>query len=293
MSSQFDEFFEDLFSEAMAYDGKPAARDRQFVHYVLGKTYERRERAWQETSRELVDYVQEKTSFVFGEKTGFGIVRISYTYAVIRWDKEIFWKEIDPTECSFVIEEAKNNRRFADVTVLPIVLSEKVGGLDQEIESSEVHEVVFGQVYIDRCLSKVKQLLRDPSFVPHRFYEGNSVWFESEDLARQISNLSEEEVKKLHVDSNERTSGDVNLWRFKGDVGYLVTGVFSAQLSFIVRRNKSHRFIFEVPSRHRKELLEFARRHNAYIPTMESQDNVSVPVSLDNLLRADNGDTKL
>jgi len=39
--------------------------------------------------------------------------------------------------------------------------------------------------------------------------------------------------------------------------------------------------------------LEFARRNNAYIPTMESQDNVSVPVSLDNLLRADNGDTKL
>ena len=293
MPSQFDEFFEDLFSEAMAYDGQPAARDRRFVHYVLGKTYERRERAWQDTSRELVDYVQEKTSFVFGEKTGFGIVRLSYTYAVIRWDKEIFWKEIDPKVFSSVVEDAKNSNRFADVTVLPIAISEEVQRLDQEIEPSEVHEVVFGQVYIDLCLSKVKKLLGDPSFVPHRFYEGNSVWFESEDLAQQISSLSEEEVRKLHVDYNERTSGDVNLWSFKGDVGYLVSGVFSAQLSFIIRRNKAHRFIFEVPTRHRKDLFEFARRNNAYLPTMETEDNVSVPVSLDNLLRANNGDTKL
>ena len=125
----------------MAYDGRPAARDRRFVHYVLGKTYERRERAWQATSRELVDYVQEKTSFVFGEKTGFGIVRLSYTYAVIRWDKEIFWKEIDPKDFSSVVEDAKNSNRFADVTVLPIAISEEVQRLDQEQRNALIASV--------------------------------------------------------------------------------------------------------------------------------------------------------
>ena len=103
MPNQFEEFFEEMFSHAMSYKGDPVMKDLVFTHYILGKPHEQRALAWKNTSRELVQYVQSKTSFVFGEKTGYGIIRISYTYAAIRWDKEIFWKEIDPLECSLAV----------------------------------------------------------------------------------------------------------------------------------------------------------------------------------------------
>ena len=150
----------------------------------------------EEYEQELVQYVQSKTSFVFGEKTGYGIIRISYTYAAIRWDKEIFWKEIDPLECSLVIEEAKNNMRFADITVMPITKTENSRLIDEEFESTDVHEVVFGQVYIDQCVSKAKALFAD-LFQPHGRYEDETVWFEDEELGKQFSSLSEKKVKEL------------------------------------------------------------------------------------------------
>ena len=290
MSSQFDEFFEDLFNEAMAYDGEAAARDRQFTHYVLGEIHKEHRQAWQETSRELVDYLQGKASFVFGKRTGFGIIRLAYSYAVIRWDEEIFWKQIDPVECSLVIEEAKNDSRFADVTVLPLTKSEETKVVDEDLETSEVHEVVFGQVYIDRCLATVKRLLGDPSFVPHRVYEGDFIWFENEELGKQFSVISKDELRKLHADKNQKSSGGHNVWFNKENLGYLVTGVFSAQLSFLV--DGRHQFIFDIPVKHRKNVVEFSKLNNAYIPTVETKDNVAVPISLDTLLGVISGDTK-
>ena len=291
MPKEFDQFFESMFNEAMVYGGRAAIRDRQFTHYVLSGKNERTERAWQETSRELVDYVQTKASFVFDERTGFGIIRLAYSYAVIRWDEEIFWKQIDPIECSLVIEEAKNNNRFADVTVLPIAISEEVRQVDEEVETSEVHEVVFGQVYVDRCMSRVKQLLADPSFSPHCVYEGDFIWFENEELGRQFSSLSENEIRKLYTRKIQRSSDGSNIWNDKEDVWYLVTGVFSAQLSFLI--DQRHQFTFEIPIKYRKDLLEFAKLNEAYVPTVETKGNISVPVSLDSLLRANSGDKKL
>ena len=290
MYSQFDEFFEDLFNEAMAYDGEFAVRDRQFTHYVLGKIHNEHRQAWQETSRELVDYVQARASFVFGERTGFGIIRLAYSYAVIRWDEEIFWKKIDPVECSLVIEEAKNDSRFADVTVLPLTKSEETKVVDEDLETSDVHEVVFGQVYIDRCLATVKKLLDDPSFVPHCVYEGDFIWFENEELGKQFSVISKDELRKLHADKNQKSSEGHNVWFNKKNLGYLVTGVFSAQLSFLVDRR--HQFTFDIPVKHRKNVVEFSKLNNAYIPTVETKDNVAVPISLDTLLGVISGDTK-
>ena len=190
MPNQFEEFFEEMFSHAMSYKGDPVMKDQVFTHYILGKPHEQRALAWKNTSRELVQYVQSKTSFVFGEKTGYGIIRISYTYAAIRWDKEIFWKEIDPLECSLVIEEAKNNMRFADITVMPITKTENSRLIDEEFESTDVHEVVFGQVYIDQCVSKAKALFADSSFQPHGRYEDETVRLEDEELGKQYSILS-------------------------------------------------------------------------------------------------------
>tara|TARA_S200000501_G_C20504323_1_gene604032 strand:- start:78 stop:443 length:366 start_codon:yes stop_codon:yes gene_type:complete len=119
---------------------------------------------------------------IFSEKTSFGIIRFSYTYAVIRWDKEIFWKEIDSSEFSLVIEEAENNMRFADITVMPITKTENSAVVDEDFESTDVHEVFFGQAYLDRCVSKAKALFDDPSFEPHGRYLEGSVWFEDEAL---------------------------------------------------------------------------------------------------------------
>ena len=286
MPNQFEEFFEDMFSNAMAYSGEAAVRDRQFTHYVLGRTSKRRERAWQETSRDLVDYVQAKASFVFAEKTGFGIVRLTNTYAAIRWDKEIFWKEIDSAECSLVIEEAKNNGRFADVTVLPIPKSDFVRQSDDDFESCEVHEVVFGHFYIDRCLSRVKELISDPSFIPHRAHNGEYVWFEDQKLGDQLSQLSDEDLERLRQASQSKSNYFV-----RGGVGYQITGLFSAQLSILL--DSRQQFVFEVPTKYRNELIEFAKSNHAYLATLASEDNVSVPVSLDNLIRAANGESEL
>ena len=46
-----------------------------------------------------------------------------------------------------------------------------------------------------------------------------------------------------------------------------------------------------MPSKRREELVQFAKANDAYIPTLDI-DNVSVPVSLDNLLRVPKSDPK-
>ena len=289
MPNQFEEFFEEMFSHVMSYKGDPVMKDQVFTHYILGKPHKQRAHAWKNTSRELVQYVQSKTSFVFGEKTGYGIIRISYTYAAIRWDTEIFWKEIDPAECALVIEEAKNNMRFADITVMPITKTENSRLIDEEFESTDVHEVVFGQVHIDQCVSKAKALFADPSFRPHGTYEEETVWFEDEALGKQFSNLPEEKLKELRdatISKREISSDNKNV---KGNLSYVVTGLFALQLS--IRLGGAHQFTFEVPSKRREELVQFAKANDAYIPTLDI-DNVSVPVSLDNLLRVPKSDPK-
>jgi len=289
MPNQFEEFFEEMFSHAMSYNGDPVMKDQDFTHYVLGKSHEQRALAWKNTSRELVQYVQSKTSFVFSEKTGYGIIRFSYTYAAIRWDKEIFWKEIDPIECSLVIEEAKNNMRFADITVMPITKTESSRVVDEDFESTDVYEVVFGQVYIDQCVAKAKTLFADPFFEPHGTYEGESVWFEDEELGKQFSSLSERKIKQLRDATVSKRPIFPEKNRVEGDVSYIVTGLFALQLS--IRLGDAHQFTFEVPSKQREELVQFAKGNDAYIPTLDIE-NVSVPVSLDNLLRVPKHDPK-
>ena len=290
MPNQFEEFFEEMFSHAMSYKGDPVMRDQDFTHYILGNIHEQRALAWKNTSRELVQYVQSKTSFVFGEKTGYGIIRFSYTYAAIRWDKEIFWKEIDPLECALVIEEAKNNMRFADITVMPITKTENSRLIDEQFESTDVHEVVFGQLYIDQCVSKAKALFYDPSFRPHGKYEEETVWFEDEELGKQFSSLSEKKIKELRNATISERKVSTDNSNVKGDLSYVVTGLFALQLS-IHLEGGAHQFTFEVPSKQREELVRFAKANDAYIPTLDI-DNVSVPVSLDNLLRVPKSDPK-
>ena len=65
--------------------------------------------------------------------------------------------------------------------------------------------------------------------------------------------------------------------------------LFALQLS--IRLGGAHQFTFEVPSKQREELVRFAKANDAYIPTLDI-DNVSVPVSLDNLLRVPKNDPK-
>ena len=87
--------------------------------------------------------------------------------------------------------------------------------------------------------------------------------------------------------SKRKISSDNN--NVTGDVSYVVTGLFALQLS--IRLGGAHQFTFEVPSKRREELVQFAKVNDAYIPTLDI-DNVSVPVSLDNLLRDPKNDPK-
>ena len=59
------------------------------------------------------------------------------------------------------IEEAKNNMRFADITVMPITKTETLN-LSMRNLNQRTFMIVFGQVYIDQCVSKAKALLPTP-----------------------------------------------------------------------------------------------------------------------------------
>ncbi len=180
--------------------------------------------------------------------------------------------------------------RFADITVMPITKTENSAVVDEDFESTGVHEVFFGQAYLDRCVSKAKALFDDPSFEPHGRYLEGSVWCEDEALGQQFSSLPERKVKELQerTMSKRALSQEENCVR--EGVSYLVTGLFALQLS--IRLGDADQFIFEVPSKHREELVQFAKANNAYMPMLNIED-VYVPVSLDNLLRIPKHDQKL
>ena len=140
-----------------------------------------------------------------------------------------------------------------------------------------------------RDRSKAKALFADSSFQPHGRYEEETVWFEDEELGKQFSSLSEKKVKELRdatISKREISSGNKNV---KGDLSYVVTGLFALQLS--IRVGGAPQFPFEAPSTPREERVRLAKANDAYIPTLDI-DNVSVPVSLDNLLRVPKNDPK-
>tara|TARA_A100001011_G_C14190949_1_gene791290 strand:- start:468 stop:776 length:309 start_codon:yes stop_codon:yes gene_type:complete len=99
---------------------------------------------------------------------------------------------------------------------------------------------------------------------------------------RKVKELQERTMSKRALSQEENC--------VREGVSYLVTGLFALQLS--IRLGDADQFIFEVPSKHREELVQFAKANNAYMPMLNIED-VYVPVSLDNLLRIPKHDQKL
>ena len=113
----------------------------------------------------MMDYLKAKAAFVFEDKIGYGVIKLSRTYALVRWGDEIFWKEVDPKDNAKMIEKAKERSGYADIRVFPICTRQELKDKNKPVEPTE-HEVVFGNLFIDKCVAKAQLFLDDPPMFP-------------------------------------------------------------------------------------------------------------------------------